>query len=67
MAVMISPLVRSSTLRVSCSMANITPASGALKAAATPAAPPATNSACGVMALRRGSRRSAFCITPAAI
>ena len=67
MAATTRPLVRCSILRVSSSMANITPASGALNAAAIPAAPPATSSACGCTTLLAGSQRRACSITPAAI
>ena len=66
MAVMITPLLRDSILRDSSSMANTTPASGALNAAAMPAAPPATSSAWAVMPERGSNHRRAWCITPAA-
>ena len=66
MAVISRPLLRDSSLRDSSSMANTTPASGALKAAAMPAAPPATSRPWLVMAERGPSQRRASCITPAA-
>jgi len=52
--------------RESSSNANTTPASGALNAAAMPAAPPAASSACGGMP-RAPSQRRLCCSTPAAI
>ena len=47
-------------------MANTTPASGALKAAAMPAAPPATSRAWLLMPESGRSQRRACCMTPAA-
>ncbi len=66
-AVMIRPLLRCSGERASSSMANTTPANGVLKAAAIPAAPPATNRPCTFMRRRSGTRRRACSMTPAAI
>jgi len=67
MAAMIRPLLRCSRREASSSMANITPASGALNAAAMPAAPPATSRPCSDIPGCSGSQRRACCITPAAI
>ncbi len=66
MAAMIRPLERDSSLRDSSSMAKTTPASGALKAAAMPAAPPATSSAWWLMPECGPNQRRAWCMTPAA-
>ncbi len=66
MAAMMRPLLRASSLLDSSSMANTTPASGALKAAAMPAAPPATSSARSLMTEPGRSQRRASCMTPAA-
>ena len=67
MAATSSPLLRSSGRRDSSSIANITPPSGVLKAAAMPAAPPATSRPCSLTEPRSGSQRRALCSTPAAI
>jgi len=66
MAAMIRPLLWDSSLRDSSSMANTTPASGALNAAAIPAAPPATSRACSFSPRPRRSQCRALCKTPAA-
>ena len=63
----IRPLLRCSGERDSSSMANMTPASGVLKAAAMPAAPPATSREWALTCEWRGSQRRAASITPAAI
>ena len=67
MAASSKPLLRCSGRRVSSSIANITPPSGVLNAAAMPAAPPAIISPCSDTCERSGSQRRAWCITPAAI
>jgi hypothetical protein len=66
MPVMITPLARASMRPASSSIANTTPASGALKAAAMPAAPPAISSARVSIVLPADNHRRACCITPAA-
>ncbi len=67
MAAMSSPLLRCSSRRESSSIANMTPASGALKVAAIPAAPPATSRPCELTPRWRGSHPRACSMTPAAI
>jgi hypothetical protein len=62
-----SPLLRCSGVRESSSIANTTPASGALNAAAMPAAPPAMSKLCALTTDRPGNQRRALCMTPAAI
>ena len=64
---MSSALLRCSRRRHNSSIANITPPSGVLKAAAMPAAPPAISRPCSLIVWRSGSQRRALCSTPAAI
>ena len=63
----IKPLLRCSKDLDSSSMANITPPSGVLKAAAIPAAPPAIIKDASEILAAEGNQRFAFLMIPAAI